>query len=162
MGCATTVIRAADQREVGKLVRNRASKTTVLDRSWVVLGRHGSFRVILESASPCEPRHFDAQRGAKMSQNRTQDGPTSKTKMKTKKDALEDRLGAVLGRSWVVLGAVLGPWRGSKHYVCRCFVNIHVFEKRRRQEATWTDLGSIWATKRLQNGGRGGSESEMN
>ena len=133
----------------------------VLDRSWVVLGRHGSFRVILALAVPCGVRHLGAQRGAKMSQNRTQDGPKSKTKTKTKKDALEDRLGAVLGRSWVVLGAVLGPWRGSKHYACRCFVNIHVFEKRRRQEATWTDLGSIWATKRLQNGGRGGSESEM-
>ena len=29
-------------------------------------------------------------------------------KTKSKKDALEDRLGAVLGRSWVVLGVVLG------------------------------------------------------
>ena len=88
----------------------------VLDRSWVVLGRHGSFRVILESASCCEPRHFDAQRGAKMSQNRTQDGPKSKTKTKTKKDALEDRLGAVLGRFWVVLGAVLEGKNRLKPY----------------------------------------------
>ena len=31
-------------------------------------------------------------------------------KTKWKKDALEDRLGAVLGRSWVVLGAVLGSF----------------------------------------------------
>ena len=30
-------------------------------------------------------------------------------KNEVEKDALEDRLGAVLGRSWVVLGAVLGP-----------------------------------------------------
>ena len=29
------------------------------------------------------------------------------------------------------------------------------------QEATWTDLGSIWAPKRFQNGGRGGSKSEL-
>ena len=30
------------------------------------------------------------------------------SKTKTKKDALEDHLGAVLGRSWVVLGDHLG------------------------------------------------------
>ena len=38
----------------------------------------------------------------------SQDGPKSKTKTMMKKEALQDRLGAVLGRSWVVLGAVLG------------------------------------------------------
>ena len=43
------------------------------------------------------------------SQNGTQEAPKSKTKTQMKKDALEDRFGAVLGRSWVVLGAVLGP-----------------------------------------------------
>ena len=32
------------------------------------------------------------------------------TKTKTKKEAFEDRLGAVLGRSWVVLGAVVGSF----------------------------------------------------
>ena len=50
----------------------------------------------------------------KWSQNRTQDAPKSKLKTKTKKEALEDRLGAVLGRSWVVLGAVLGPSWGRR------------------------------------------------
>ena len=72
----------------------------VLGRSWVVLGRHGSFRVILEPTSCRDPRLLATQRGAKME-------PKSKTKTKSKKDALEDRLGAVLGRCWVVLGAVL-------------------------------------------------------
>ena len=77
------------------------------------------------------------------------------------KEGFEDRLGAVLGRFWVVLGAVLGPWKRSKHYACRCFVKIHVFEKKRCQEVTWTDLVSILEAKRVQNGRRGGSESEM-
>ena len=44
----------------------------------------------------------------------SQDGPKSKTKTMMKKEALQDRLGAVLGRSWVVLGAVLGPSWGRR------------------------------------------------
>ena len=83
------------------------------------------------------------------------------TKTKTKKEGLEDRLGVVLGRSWVVLGAVLGPWKRARHYACRCFVKIKVFEKMRCQEVTWADLGSIWGAKRLQNEAQGGSKSEM-
>ena len=42
--------------------------------------------------------------GTKVCPNRTENAPKLKTKKKTKKEALEDRLGAVLGRSWVVLG----------------------------------------------------------
>ena len=83
------------------------------------------------------------------------------TKMKMKKEGLEDRLGAVLGRSWVVLGAVLGPWKGSRHYACRYFLKIKVFEKKRCQEATWADLGPIWEAKGLQKGTGGGSKSEL-
>ena len=40
----------------------------------------------------------------KWSQNRTQDGPKPKIKTMSEKADLEDRLGAVFGRSWVVLG----------------------------------------------------------
>jgi hypothetical protein len=43
----------------------------------------------------------------KMGAKTNQDGPKSMSKMKTKKHSLEDRLGAVLSRSWVVLGVVL-------------------------------------------------------
>ena len=83
------------------------------------------------------------------------------SKTKSKKDALEDRLGAVLGRFWVVLGAVLEGKNRLKPFVLNGFVKINVFEKIRCQEATWDDLGSIWAPKRLQNGRRGGSKSEL-
>ena len=62
-----------------------------------------------------------------------------------KKEVLEDRLGVVLNRSWLVLVS------------CK----NQVFEKRRRQEATWSDLEAIWAPKRLQNGHRGGSRKEL-
>ena len=45
---------------------------------------------------------FETQKGAKMEpkwrQNRTQDGPTSNIKTRSKQADLEDRLGAVLGR----------------------------------------------------------------
>ena len=90
------------------LGRHLGGLGAVLDRSWVVLGRHGSFKVILKPATPAFALLWGGPRVAKMKQNRTQDGPELKTKTKTKKDALEDRLGAVLGRSWVVLGAILG------------------------------------------------------
>ena len=83
------------------------------------------------------------------------------TKMKTKKEGLEDRLGAVLGRFWVVLGAVLEGKLGLKPFVLNGFVNIYVFEKKKCQETTWADLGSIWGAKRLQNEAQGGSKSEM-
>ena len=96
-----------------------------------------------------------------MRQKSDQDGTKIEDKKATKKDTLQDRLGAVLNASWVVLGLVLGPWKRSKHYACRCFVKIHVFEKKRCQEVTWTDLVSILEAKRVQNGRRGGSESEM-
>ena len=66
------------------------------------------------------------------------------TKTKSKKDALEDRLGVVLGRFWVVLGAVLGGKNRLKPFVLNGFVKINVFEKIRCQEATWADLGRSW------------------
>ena len=90
----------------------------------------------------------------KTDQNRCQ-------KRSRRKKALEDRLGAVLGRFWVVLGAVLEGKNCLKRFVLNGFVRINVFEKLRCQEMTWADLGSIWGAKRLQNEGRGGSKSEM-
>ena len=83
------------------------------------------------------------------------------TKTKTKKEAFEDRLGAVLGRSWVVLGALLGSFLIVLYWFVYYVVEIDVFETKWFQEATWTDLGSIWVAKRLQNGGQGGSKSEV-
>ena len=46
----------------------------------------------------------EAKMEPKWNQNRTQDGPKSKIKTRSKKADLEDRLGAVLGPSWVVFG----------------------------------------------------------
>ena len=83
------------------------------------------------------------------------------TKTKSKKEGLEDRLGGVLGRSWVVLGVVLGSCLVILYWLLYYFVTNEVFGKIRCQEATWADLGSIWGAKRLQNGGRGGSKSEV-
>ena len=57
------------------------------------------------------------------------------------KKPIQDDLGPVLGRSWVVLGALLGPWKRSKHYACRCFVKNHFFAdkmtRRRFQDQLW-------------------------
>ena len=83
------------------------------------------------------------------------------SKTMSKNDALEDRLGAVLGRSWLVLGVVLGSFLVILYWFLYYFVTNEVFEKMRCQEATWADLGPIWGAKRLQNGRRGGSKSEM-
>ena len=113
-------------RHLGRLL---GGLEAVLDRSWAALSRHGLLRAVLGPARPYEHPLLGVPRGTKM---RPKSGPR-RTKIEGKneveKDALEDRLGAVLGRSWVVLGAVLGPWKCSKHYACRCFVKIQVFEK---------------------------------
>ena len=121
----------------------------------------GRFRLNKAGYTPDLAQFLGSEKGPRWSQNATQEGPKSKTKTKMKKEGVSDRLGAVLGRFWVVLGAVLEPWKRSRHYACPCFVKIHVFEKMKCQEATWTDLGSIWVTKRLQNGRRGGSKKEL-
>ena len=83
------------------------------------------------------------------------------SKTMSEKGALEDRLGAVLKRSWVVLGVVLGSFFVILYWFLYYFVRNDVFEKIRCQEATWVDLGLIWGAKRVQNGRRGGSKSEM-
>ena len=90
--------------------------------------------------------------------------PKWRTKTKMKKGNLEDRLGTVLGRSWVcrtVLGSclVVSYWK-------RCpFVKHYVFEKIRCQEATWIHLepilGRFGSPRRVQNESRGGSEEEL-
>ena len=49
-----------------------------------------------------------------------------------------------MGRSWVVLGALLGPWNRSKHYACRCFVKIHFFDVKTVRRRLWDQL---WPTK---------------
>ena len=83
------------------------------------------------------------------------------TKTKSKKEGLEDRLGGVLGRSWVVLGVVLGSFLLISFWFLYYFVTNEVFGKIRCQEATWADLGSIWGEKRFQNEARGWSKNEM-
>ena len=80
----------------------------------------------------------------KWSQNRTQDGPKSKTKTKSKKEALEDRLGAVLGRSWVVLGAVLRPKSRSRPRRGRDFEKSRFLKHKASRgdlDRSWVDLG---------------------
>ena len=61
-------------------------------------------------------------------------------KTKSKKEALEDRLGAVLGRSWVVLGAVLGSKSCSRPRWRSFFENLLFGEN----EGSRGDLGRSW------------------
>ena len=82
----------------------------VLDRSWAVLVVMGRFRLNRAGRAPDLAQFLEAKRGPRWSQNATQEGPKSKTKTKMKKESFEDRLGAVLGRSWLVLGVVLGSF----------------------------------------------------
>ena len=83
-------------------------------------------------------------------------------------DKNEDEKRRFRTSSWSCLGSIFGRF-GCRlgvvflilAMVLQCFLNIHMFDKIRLQEATWADLGSIWGGKRLQNGGRGGSKSEL-
>ena len=64
------------------------------------------------------------------------------------KKPIQDDLGPVLGRSWAVLGAHLGPWNRSKHGACRCFVKIHFFDVKTVRRRSWDQLGPTKAPKR--------------
>ena len=61
------------------------------------------------------------------------------SKTKTKKEALEDRLGRVLGRSWADLGPILAGLGAQNRAVAHTglvFLKTKVFEKVRCQEST--------------------------
>ena len=75
---------------------------------------------------------------ARWGQNETEDAPKSISKTKTKQRALEDRLGAVLGRSWVDLGTLRSPKS------CCGPRGARFFEKSRfsTEEASRSDLES--------------------
>ena len=86
----------------------RLASWAVLNRSWAILVVIGRFRVNKVGQAPDLAQFLEPKRGPRWSQNATHEGPNSKTKTMMKTEGFEDRLGAVLGRSWVVLGAVLG------------------------------------------------------
>ena len=112
----------------------------VLDRSWAVLSRHRLLRVVLGPPACARKSHWGVQGGQdepkigpKTDQNRCQ-------KRSRRKKALEDRLGAVLGRSWVVLSAVLGSKSCSPSSGARFFENRLFGEN----EGSGGDLGQSW------------------
>ena len=84
----------------------------------------------------CDGPLFGAQRGAKMRPKCDLRRTKNEDKNEDKKNALEDRLGAVLGRSWLVLGVVLGSCLLILSWFLYYFVTNEVFEKIRCQEAT--------------------------
>ena len=53
--------------------------------------------------------------GPKIDQNGTQNASKVKTIFKSEKVALQDPLGAVLGRSWGILGAILGSQKSLRY-----------------------------------------------
>ena len=73
-----------------------------------------------------------------------------------KKEALEDRLGAVLGRFGCRLGALKTPQTLRPPM----FRENSRFGKNRCQEATWAEVGSIWLAKRLQKDGQDGAQKD--
>ena len=101
---------------------------------WVILGpaRRGGGPPLGRFWSP-KGSQDEAKFRPKTDQNRCQ-------KRSRKKKALEDRLGAVLGRSWVVLGAVLGSKSCSRSSGARFFENL-LFEE---NEGSRGDLGRSW------------------
>ena len=74
------------------------------------------------------------------------------SKTKTKKEALEDRLGRVLGRSWADLGPILGGLGAQNRAVAHTglvFLKNQLLEKIKLQDGSWAHLGPIW----VANGG---------
>ncbi len=64
------------------------------------------------------------------------------SKNEAKKEALEDRLGRVLGRSWADLGVLLGSKMLKFYWFCYYFVENGVFEKKSSRDPSWAYLGS--------------------
>ena len=81
---------------------------------------------------------------AKSAPKRNQKRCKNEAKIQESKKPIQDDLGPVLGRSWAALGAILGPWKRSRRYACRCFVKIHFFEDESIQRRSWDQL---WPTK---------------
>ena len=85
-----------------------------LGRSWAVLRPSLVVRIILDSTRSAKHPTWDPiwsfKGEPKWNQNRTQDKQKSKIKTMMNKTHFEDRLGAVLGRFWVVLAVVLASF----------------------------------------------------
>ena len=88
--------------------------------------------------------HVAPKGGPKCTQDGPQNGPKSKTKTMMKKEALEDRLGTVLERSWADLGSSWGAPGGPERAVAAAalvfFLN-RLLETKKLQEATWAHVG---------------------
>ena len=97
--------------------------------------------------------------GAKVWQNRRQNGPKSKTKTKTNTDTFQDRLKAILGPSWADLGTHLGSKNCVSPQVFQCFLKIHLFEKVRCQEATWAEVEPKWSPRGSQDRAQEGAKT---
>ena len=97
---------------LGGLLGGLGGSFGVLEGSWAALGPSWVVRVVLSSTRSATHPNLGRCWGPKGSQDEAQIRPKTDQnrcrKRSRKKKALEDRLGAVLGRSWVVLGAVLG------------------------------------------------------
>ena len=99
------------------------------------------------------------QRRPKSDQNGTQNRAKSKTNFDIEKEALQDHLGAVLGRSWVIFGRPLGSFLLIFHWFLKLFVKVHFFQKMSLQEPSWTELGPIWVDFGLPNGSNMGPKT---
>ena len=82
----------------------------VLNRSWAVLGRHGSFRVALKPTGTCGASHLGALWGAKMEPKWEPRGAKIEDKNEDEKRRFRrsswSRLGAILSRLGCRLGAL--------------------------------------------------------
>ena len=144
-----------------------AASWGVLGGSWGILGTHGSTFVVLSSTG----RVMSAQLAPKRDPTWDQKGTPKRTKIEDKNDDEKrssrrsswNGLGAILGRSWVVLGPALG----SK--TCCGPSGVHFFEKsnfgknaasRRDLGACWADLGAQRALKRSPRRSQDGAKKE--
>ena len=139
----------------------------LLGASWRLLRALGTLLGALEAILGFQVdflKNFGPKRGAKRDpkwhQNGTQNEPKSKTNLDIEKEALQDRLGAVLGRSWVIFGRPLGSFLLIFHWFLKLFVKIHFFQKISLQEPSWTELGPTWVDFGTQNGAKMAPKSD--
>ena len=135
--------------------------------SWRLLGALGT---LLEALGPILGFQVDlrtdfgakkgAKRDPKSGQNGTQNEPKSKTNFDVEKEALQNRLGTVLGRSWVIFGLPLGSFLLIFHWFFKLLMNIHCFQHISVHKQSWSELSPTWADLGTQNGAKTAPKSD--
>ena len=112
------------------MLRSLVGSEMCIRDSGAILERHAK---IIKKSMP-KMIHFGSQKGAQREPKSTPKPTKIEDKNPCEKTSLQDRLGAVLERTWAIWEAILGAKYRLKPCVLDGFVKNHVFKKIAFQE----------------------------